>query len=253
MFKNCFERTEIKYMLDDEQFAGFFSSLEGIAHIDQYGRSKIMNIYYDTPDFRMIRTSLEKPVYKEKLRLRTYGVPSSDSNAFVEIKKKYKGVVYKRRISMPYDRALGYLAGECRPDEETQISGEIDSLLAAWKNLAPAVVLSYDRIALAGDDDPDLRITFDDNICYRTSALDLTYGAGGSPIIKEGMHLMELKIAGAVPLNIARLLSEYRIYPMSFSKYGNAYTDLKSKENSVERTEKIILPVLNEKGVYKYA
>ena len=253
MFKTSFARTEIKYRLSASQYDSFLSSLQGIAHIDEYGKSKIMNIYYDTPDFRMIRASLEKPMYKEKLRLRTYGVPSAGTTAFAEIKKKYKGTVYKRRIAMPYSQALGYLAGRDEPAERNQISNEIDYLMKVWENLAPTAVISYDRIALTGDKDPDLRITFDDNIRYRTTCLDLSYGEGGREILAEGEHLMELKVSGAVPLEIVRLLSANEIYPSSFSKYGRAYTEFTAEKQSLKENTKIITPVLTKEGVFRYA
>lgn len=251
MFKTSFARTEIKYRLSASQFDSFLSSLSGIAHIDEYGKSKIMNIYYDTPDFRMIRASLEKPLYKEKLRLRTYGIPGRETNAFAEVKKKYKGTVYKRRISMPYCMALDYLAGRTQAPVKNQISNEIDYTMKIWENLSPAAVISYDRIALAGDSDPDLRITFDDNIRYRTTALDLTYGDGGKELLKEGEKLMELKVSSSVPLEIARLLSRYGIYPSGFSKYGSAYTEFSSTKTG--DNARIITPVLTKEGVIRYA
>lgn len=256
MFKTSFARTEIKYRLSASQFDSFFSSLSDIAHIDEYGKSKIMNIYYDTPDFRMIRASLEKPVYKEKLRLRTYGVPGGNSTAFAEIKKKYKGIVYKRRIAMPYYRAVDYLAGKAEPPVKNQISNEIDYLMKVWNNLGPAAVISYDRIALVGNDDPNLRITFDENIRYRTSVLDLTCGAGEKDLLKEGEKLMELKVSGAVPLNIARLLSENGIYPSGFSKYGNAFREFsaeKAEKSLINEKTRIITPVLTKEGAIRYA
>ena len=105
-FKDVFQRIEVKYLLSDRQYTELLKRLENMAAIDSYGRTSILNIYFDTPDFKLIERSLEKPVYKEKLRLRTYGVASDDTNAFIEIKKKYKGVVYKRRINMPYKEAM---------------------------------------------------------------------------------------------------------------------------------------------------
>ena len=224
-FKDVFQRIEVKYLLDDMQYTALMKRLENMAAIDSYGKTSILNIYFDTPDFRLIERSLEKPVYKEKLRLRTYGTAKDDTNAFIEIKKKYKGVVYKRRISMPYSDAIDYLVNGRRPKERSQISDEIDYFVQYYKGLAPAMAISYDRIAMAGIQDPDLRITFDTNIKWRTENLSLKEGNWGKDILLPGQHLMELKIAGAMSMELARILDELNIRKTSFSKYGKGYID----------------------------
>ncbi|MCR5556199.1 MAG: polyphosphate polymerase domain-containing protein [Butyrivibrio sp.] len=221
--KDVFERIEVKYLLDETQYKELMERLKPIAAVDGYGETSILNIYFDTPDFKLIEKSLDKPVYKEKLRLRTYGIPEDDSNAFIEIKKKYKGVVYKRRITMPYINALDYLERDARPPKESQISKEIDYFKHYYKGLKPAMAISYDRIALAGIEDPDLRITFDTNIRWRTKDLSLKRGNVGKDILLPGQHLMELKIAGAMTCEIARILDELNIRKTSFSKYGKGY------------------------------
>ena len=243
----------MKYLLNENQYFELLNRLNGIVHVDEYGETTIMNIYYDTPDFRMIRSSLEKPLYKEKLRLRTYGVPTGDTNAFVEIKKKYDGTVYKRRIAMPYDNALAYLSGNNEFDPGTQISKEINYLRTTWKDLTPKAIIAYDRTAYAGDEDPDLRITFDRNIRYRIGGLDLKNGAYGKLIIPSDTYLMEVKIAGAVPLELARIFSELKIYKTSFSKYGNAYKEFSSHINIVPAAEKFPAQIKLREGVIKYA
>ena len=224
-FKDVFERIETKYLLSDFQYRELMKRLEPIAAIDGYGKTSILNIYFDTPDYQLIEKSLGKPVYKEKLRLRTYGIPKDDSNAFIEIKKKYKGIVYKRRISMPYEKAIGYLVNGQRPEKTSQISNEIDYFLKFYKGIKPAMAISYDRIALAGINDPELRITFDTNIRWRTDNLSLKYGNVGKDILMPGQHLMELKIAGAMSMEMAHILDELNIRQTSFSKYGRGYTD----------------------------
>ena len=224
-FKDVFQRIEVKYLLDDMQYTELMKRLENMAAIDSYGKTSILNIYYDTPDYTLIKRSLDKPVYKEKLRLRTYGVASDDTNAFIEIKKKYKGVVYKRRISMPYKEAVDYLSGDGRPQKETQISREIDYFLKYYKGIRPAMAISYDRIAMAGIEDPDLRITFDTNIRWRTDHLSLKEGNRGKDLLLPGQHLMELKIAGAMSVELARILDELNIRKTSFSKYGKGYME----------------------------
>ncbi len=223
--KDVFERIEVKYLLDEMQYRELMKKLEGIAAIDSYGETSILNIYFDTPDYKLIERSLEKPVYKEKLRLRTYGIPGDDTNAFIEIKKKFKGVVYKRRITMSYAEALDYLTKDAKPKKESQISKEIDYFKQYYKGLGPAMAISYDRIAMAGIEDPDLRITFDTNIRWRTDDLSLKRGNVGKDILLPGQHLMELKIAGAMSTELARILDELNIRQISFSKYGRGYED----------------------------
>lgn len=241
--KDVFERIEVKYLLDEMQYRELMKRLEGMASIDGYGKTSILNIYFDTPDFTLIERSLEKPVYKEKLRLRTYGIPEDDSNAFIEIKKKYKGVVYKRRITMAYEEAVNYLTKGGRPSKESQISGEIDYFLQYYKGIRPAMAISYDRIAMAGIEDPDLRITFDTNIRWRTEDLSLKKGNVGKDILLPGQHLMELKIAGAMSMELARILDELNIRQTSFSKYGKGYVEyMYGNAGNVEKTLSNITP-----------
>ena len=210
-FKEVFERKEIKYLVDDDQYKELMPVLEKFAAVDEYGLSKINNIYYDTPDFRLIRASLDKPVYKEKLRLRTYGETGDDTNSFIEIKKKYKGIVYKRRISGKYADTYEYLAGHgCIPDH----------------SLRPAMIIRYDRIAMAGIFDRDLRVTFDTNIRWDTRKMDLRTSDRGKQILKPWEKLMELKVVNAIPLELSRKLSELNVFPVSFSKYGRGYADM---------------------------
>ena len=236
-FKDVFQRIEVKYLLDDMQYTELRKRLEGMAEVDSYGKTSILNIYFDTPDYKLIERSLEKPAYKEKLRLRTYGVADDDTNAFIEIKKKYKGVVYKRRISMPYAKAIDYLVGGKRPEERSQISDEIDYFLKYYKGIRPAMAISYDRIAMAGTKDPDLRITFDTNIRWRTDKLSLKEGNVGKDILLPGQHLMELKIAGAMSIELAKILDELNIRKTSFSKYGKGYVDYMYGEDATERNK----------------
>ena len=236
-FKDVFERIETKFLLDDMQYTELMKRLENMAAIDSYGKTSILNIYFDTPDYKLIERSLEKPVYKEKLRLRTYGIANDETNAFIEIKKKYKGVVYKRRISMPYAKAVDYLVNGKEIEKRSQISDEIDYFMQFYKGIRPAMAISYDRIAMAGIHDPELRITFDTNIRWRTDKLSLTEGNVGKDILLPGQHLMELKIAGAMSVEMARMLDELNIRQTSFSKYGRGYQDLMS-EKYMESQEK---------------
>ena len=233
-FQSVFKRYEKKYLVSAEQASSLMKCLLKHMRADDYGRTTICSVYMDTPDFQLIRTSLEKPVYKEKLRLRTYGVPAAESPAYVEIKKKYKGVVYKRRISTAYALAEAWLFhGLCVPTQG-QIESEIAWFLKSYENIAPAASICYDRVALYGLEDPQLRVTLDENIRYRTRDLSLFCGSGGELLTAPGERLMEIKVAGGMPLWLAEALSELQIYPTSFSKYGNAYKAMMEKKEAVQ-------------------
>ena len=220
--QSCFQRYEKKYMLTPEQFKGMLAGMEPYMRADEYGRYTICNLYYDTDDFRLIRASIEKPIYKEKLRVRSYGVPGSGDPVFVELKKKYDGIVYKRRTVMQAAEAAAYLRGGAAPGQAGQIGREIDWFLAGCRPTAK-VFLAYDRTAFAGVDVPDLRITFDTNLRWRDQELDLRAGDYGEPLIGPDQILMEVKIPGVAPVWLAHLLSEIGAFHTSFSKYGTWY------------------------------
>ena len=179
--QRCFQRYEKKYLLNPEQYQKIRAGLAPYMEADEHGRYTICNLYYDTPDFQLIRASLDKPVYKEKLRMRSYGVPADGDSVFVELKKKYKGVVYKRRTVLEAGEALDYLAGRCSPRAKDQICREIDWFLGRYHPV-PQVFIAYDREALAGLEDRVLRVTFDIDLRWRDTALDLRSGDGGERI-----------------------------------------------------------------------
>ena len=224
-FQMTFKRYEIKYLLDEKTYLELRKRLEGKMVVDQYGEKTVCNIYFDTPDSRLIRTSLEKPVYKEKLRLRSYGTPERNSTVFVELKKKYKGVVYKRREDMVLSEAEAYLYQGWKPGFSSQVLREIDWFLKYYGQITPAMYISYERIAMNEVKDSGLRVTFDTNILWRKEELNLKEGSWRNPILEPGQRLMEIKIAGAMPLWLGEILDKLYIYPVSFSKYGRAYQD----------------------------
>ncbi len=223
--QTVFKRYEKKYMLNESQYEQLTAVINEHMKIDQYGKHTICNIYFDTDDYRLIRTSIEKPKYKEKLRLRSYGIPTPDSKVFLEIKKKFDGIVYKRRISFSLKEAYSYLTNGTYPAEDTQIKKEIDYFISYY-HPTPKMYIAYDRIAYFCEDDANFRITFDSNIRYRKEDLFLDHGDHGDTLLDEAMHLMELKIAGAIPLWLVHAMSDLKIYPTSFSKYGTIYKKL---------------------------
>ncbi|MBQ6398280.1 MAG: polyphosphate polymerase domain-containing protein [Oscillospiraceae bacterium] len=220
--KLVFKRYEKKYLLSRGQYETLFRELQDHIVPDAYHRSTVCSIYYDTDDYELIRRSIEAPVYKEKLRLRSYGVPGDDGTVFIELKKKYKGMVYKRRVPMGAKAAAAYLAGEAAPTESSQMTREIDWFLHE-NDVKPKAFIACDRYAWVDRENPELRITFDENLRWRTDRLDLTLGADGESLTEPGAVLMEIKIPGTAPLWLARLLSDQRVFPTSFSKYGTCY------------------------------
>ena len=218
-----FQRHEIKYLLDQEQQDFLFQVMQGYMEPDPHGESTICNIYYDTPDYRLIRRSLEKPIYKEKLRIRSYGPAASSDMIFLELKKKFKGVVYKRRIELPQERAIAYLDGKEPLCVDSQIGREIDYFCRYYGGLKPAVHMCYDRKAFYSTADPDLRITLDLNIRWEDQHLSLSSRPAGTQLLDPGQSLLEIKTATALPLWLTHALCEADIQHISFSKYGTAY------------------------------
>lgn len=234
-----FERYELKYLLDGGSCSSVASRLGGFMDADRYGKYTVSNIYFDTRDHALIRASLEKPVYKEKLRLRCYGMPEEEKTVFAEIKKKYNGVVYKRRIPMLLKDARRYLYYGIRPETEKtefterQIFNEIN-YMKEFYDLRPAAFIAYDRTAFSGKEDPELRITFDRNIRGRDYALELTDTADCSRILPRDRVLMEIKTGSAMPLWLCRILEPYGACRTSFSKYGEFYQMAEAEKEKAE-------------------
>lgn len=225
-------RKEIKFMLDMEQYEALLTEIHRYMDPDKFcvgGKDYgIYNLYYDTPDDYLIRTSLEKPGYKEKIRLRSYYSPAEPTDkVFLEIKKKVDGIVTKRRVTMTLSESDAYLFHRQKPAElskylQKQIFAELDVFLGNYP-VIPKQYISYQRSAFFGKDDPDFRLTFDRQITERRYDLSLALPSYGAQIIAPNQRLMEVKIAGAMPLWLSQKLAELKIYKISFSKYGRAY------------------------------
>lgn len=222
-YQAVFKRYELKYLLTKEQKSVLLTEIEKHMALDQYGRSTIRNIYFDTDNYRLIRRSIEKPAYKEKLRIRCYQKATPETEVFVELKKKYRSIVYKRRIAMPEKTALEWLCNKTPLKEQTQISNEIDYFLDYYKTLHPVAFLSYVREAYYCKDGSDLRVTFDEQILCRQTELSLESDIAGTSILDSNLVLMEIKCSGGIPLWMTKVLSAEHIYKTSFSKYGTAY------------------------------
>lgn len=244
-----FNRYEKKYMLNAVQYEKMIQAIDEYMVADAYNRDKefyeICNIYYDTPDNALIRASIEKPVYKEKLRVRSYQTPQKTDYVFVEIKKKYKGIVNKRRTTMTLNEAYDYLNRHKYPDMKSpkmnhQVFREIDYFSHVY-NIEPKVYLAYERRAYFEKNDGDFRVTFDKNITTRRTDVRLESGIYGEKLLPENTYLMEIKINRAVPLWFAGILSELEIYPVSFSKYGTEYKKFVMENQRISGGEKSCL------------
>ena len=227
-----FQRIEEKYLLTNEQYDKLRTALRDRIEADEFPKSTICNIYYDTPDYLLIRRSMDKPLYKEKFRLRTYGVSDLSSPVFMEIKKKFNGIVYKRRVQSTVQQAEEYMrSGQVPEVNDMQIFHEIQWFRKSY-DLIPRLFLAYDRLAFKAIEDPELRLTFDRNIRYRTDQLTLAAGDHGSMLLPEDMVLMEIKIPGAAPVWLSHILSELDIYPVSLSKYGKCYQKIMEEQKT---------------------
>ena len=205
-YQNIFKRYELKYMLTEEQKMKVLHAMGPHMAPDRYGRTTIRNIYFDTENYRLIRRSIEKPAYKEKLRVRSYGRPDTDSEVFVEMKRKYKSVVYKRRVSLPEREAEEWMSRKQHCHKNTQITEEIDYFLRYYEDLQPSVFLSYEREAYFSKDESDFRVTFDDTILCRQEDISLESEIYGTALLPEGITLMEIKCSEGIPLWMTRVL-----------------------------------------------
>lgn len=230
-FQTVFKRYEIKYKITQEQKETLIRAMAPYMELDCYGRSVIRNLYYDTENYRLVRKSIEKPVYKEKLRVRSYGKATPEAPVFVELKKKYQSVVYKRRLALPEKEAMNWLQRaegreENMPCRSSQIGEEIEYFRQYYETLRPAVFLSYEREAYRDKEGSDFRVTFDENILARQEKLSLCEEPWGERLMDSGYALMEIKTSGGMPLWMVSLLTEQRIFHTSFSKYGTAYKNI---------------------------
>lgn len=224
---NIFERLEKKYVINEKQYNQILAKIQDKMHIDEHGFYSIYNIYFDTENFDLIRKSLEHPTYKEKVRLRSYTVPNLESKVFLELKKKYKGIVYKRRVEIKLKDFYYYYYSKKLP-LDTQIMKEIDYVFKFY-NLNPMVFLAYDRCAYFDNNDSNFRITFDKNIRSRFDNLYIEKGDKGKVLMND-KYVMEIKTVNSLPIWFTKILSELNIYPTSFSKYGEVYKNKLKEE-----------------------
>lgn len=229
-YQSTFKRYEIKYLLTNRQKQEIIKAMRPYMKLDKYGHTTIRNIYYDTENFRLIRRSLEKPVYKEKLRVRSYSAAASEDPVFVELKKKYKKVVYKRRLTLSEGEVMNCFESGAPLPVHSQIADEVEYFRSFYEGLRPAVFLTYEREAFFETNGGDFRVTFDENILYRDHDISLGAEVYGTSLLPEkGYSLMEIKTSGGIPLWMTDVLNDLKVYQTSFSKYGAAYLDMMKK------------------------
>ena len=233
-----FKRKENKYLITPQQHSDLLELAAGHLEEDGFPESTVCNIYLDTPTDRLIRESIdvteEDRPYKEKLRIRAYGIPEKDDTVFIELKKKFKGIVYKRRISTTLSKAESYLK-EGRLPEEGQIMNEIDYTMRKYGMPQPSVMVFYERKAWHDKDQSDLRITFDRNTRYRTEDLSYEYGSAGKLLLPGDTRILEIKACGAYPFWLCEALDSLSIRKQTFSKVATAYKKEHYKESKNEQ------------------
>lgn len=265
-YQAVFKRYEIKYMITAEQKEKILRAMAPYMEPDKFGRSTIRNIYYDTDDYILARHSIAKPDFKEKLRVRSYSKADAGSTVFVELKRKFDHVVYKRRIGLPEADAMKWMAGAVTDrirteteSESPQVASEIGYFLSTYDGLRPALFLSYDREAYrmkagagAADGGADFRVTFDENILCRDTDMSLESEVYGDRILEEGKVLMELKCSGGIPMWMTEVLSAEQIYKTSFSKYGMAYQNILFPSVAEESAAKVAERVARQERAAAY-
>jgi hypothetical protein len=233
--QHIFERYEEKYLVCAEQGAEFKKLILRHMEPDQYGEYLVQNLYYDTENWDVVRASTQKPLYKEKMRLRCYNMPHTNSKLFLELKKKFAGIVYKRRIAIPFTALSSRSVHDVVKEENSQIARELDFYLNQH-DVFQRMYIAYRRIAFtstaqqSSTECEGLRVTFDSDIRFRLDHLDYANPDNGYGILPQGTMVMEIKTQGGVPLWMARSLAENRIFPMAFSKYGVCYSSYNVKQ-----------------------
>lgn len=240
-YQAVFKRYEMKYMMTVKQRRAVLEAMLPYMRLDDFGHTTIRNIYFDTDNYRLVRRSIEKPVYKEKLRIRSYKQVQAQDKVFVELKKKYDEIVYKRRETLPYLEMLEWLVKDTPFPLKTQIGDEIDYFFEYYQTLKPKVFLSYEREAFYALDGSDFRVTFDENILARQEDLRLSGDVWGESLIDKDCVLMEIKTSGGIPLWMTRVLTQQRLYKTSFSKYGTAYQRIICGEDKNKNNRKMFI------------
>lgn len=245
-----FNRVEQKYILSSKEYKELFYKIKKHLEKDKYFQSKICNLYFDTINNDFIINSLEKPIFKEKIRLRSYSVPNINDIVFLELKGKMKGVVFKRRVEMKLNDFYDYMAtNKYDLKYDNQVMREIDYVIKRF-TLKPKIFIGYDRLSYYDKENINFRVTFDFNLRSRVDELKLELGDNGN-LFQKGIVIMEVKSLQSIPLWLTKILSEMKIYPNSFSKYGEIYKEKQEKHLvKLEKNMKELNLVYKEEKLY---
>ena len=241
------QRKEVKYRLNKDQLVYFLDTIKDYVKEDEYGLTSVASIYFDTPNYTLINKSLDKPVYKEKLRLRSYGLANQDSTTYLEIKRKVEGVVYKRRIALKENEAYEMMNNFSTRND--QVSKEIQELVIKYHNLKPQYLIIYDRLSYY-QEGSDIRITIDQNPRYRTNDVNLHTSMEGTSLMDNKGAILEIKVQNAIPLWLTKILTKGHIYQSSFSKVGEAHK--KEMANVLNKVTVNHESIINQERNYQY-
>lgn len=252
MKSDVFNRYENKYLIDDATFKLIKEELNNYMSYDKYNMDDkiytIHSVYLDTIDDNYIRTSLAKPKYKEKVRIRSYNTLEESEFVYLEIKKKFDGVGNKRRTKLKLEEAVSFLQTGIIPEYKEymnlQVLHELEYIFSKDK-LEPKTTVTYDRIAYFNNDGHDLRITFDTNIVSKR------IGKKEHPLLDDNMWLMEIKAQDSYPVWVVKLLSKYNIKKTSFSKYGKDYEYMLNNNNKTNYNDLYINSELEKAYINK--
>lgn len=222
--QTIFSRNEKKYQITQHKAAQLVEAISNKMKPGKYGTYWVQNLFFDTDNWDIIHTSMEKPHYKEKMRLRCYGTPETTDRMFLEFKKKYDGVVYKRRFPIVPAELANYTINEILSRANTQIAKELVYHIQQ-KGVTEKFYISYNRQEFTGVHDEDLRLTIDSNISYRLDSLFFTQPQLDCSALDPNKFLLEIKMPLSIPLWLSHILSDLGIFASSFSKYAACFTD----------------------------
>lgn len=240
MALEIFRRKEQKYLITVNQYEALLVSLAPYMRSDKNGkggRYTVTSLYFDSPNHQIYYETKNKLKYRQKLRLRVYDETDENGTAFFEVKQKHKKVVNKRRLLMPIREANRYLAKDLEAPLENyetsneQVMKEIH-YFRQFYNLQPEMIVSYDRHAMHGIDDAELRLTFDFNLRSRKEDLFVEHGSYGDYFINPNLVVLEVKVNDSVPLWLARILQSLECEQRSASKFCTSIEALKSEQLS---------------------
>lgn len=240
METNVFDRIEKKYLINKEQKKNLLKVIKDHMDQDGYFKSEVYNLYFDTDNYDLIIQSIDQPIFKEKLRARSY---SGYDRVFLEIKtkirKKRSNPGFKRRVMITKKdfeelitkkATLVELASRSiETEDDLQIAKEVDYLINTF-DLKPKILVMYHRESYQGED--KLRITFDEKLRYRDKNLSLSKSKSDKIYFEDGRNIiMEIKAQGVLPLWLVKAMSANKTYPEQFSKVGKIFDKIRKEQN----------------------